>query len=153
MSTTDFAAWMEELKTEAQAAGIAEQEHQKQAARRAAELKEARAFGWRRVNLLRGVASAVRNAEDEDAAVAAGRTVFLREVSWNGASAPQREVADRFAPLVQAVWAATRPEPEVGAAEVQSAWTEFEDWYAEARGRPFLTLMERDIVELPLVET
>lgn len=150
MTDTPFATWIEELTQAARAAGAAEQEHQKEAARRAAALAEARAFAWRRVNLMRKVASAVRGAEEEEAAAAAGRGVLLREVGWNGATAPQREVADRFAPVVLAVWEATRPEAE--ASEVPEVWAAFEDWYAAERGRPFLTLMEREIVELPLVE-
>ena len=150
MTDTPFAAWIEELTLAARAAGTAEQEHQTEAARRAAELKEARAFAWRRVNLMRKVASAVRSAEEADEAAAAGRGVLLREVGWNGATAPQREVAEHFAPVVAAIWAATRPEAETS--QVPAEWAAFEEWYAAERGRPFLTLMEREIVELPLVE-
>ena len=150
MTDTPFAAWIDEMTLEARAAGIVEQEHQKEAARRAVQLKDVRAFAWRRLNLMRTLASAVRGAENAEAAGAAGRRVLLREVGWNGATEAQREVAERFAPVVLAVWAATRPEPEP--ADVPAAWTGFEDWYADARGGPFLALMEREIVELPLVE-
>jgi hypothetical protein len=146
---TEFATWLETLTAEARAASTAEIEHQKEAARRAAELKEARAFAWRRLNLVRAVAAAVRDAGDEAAAAAAGRTAMLRAVGWNGATQAQRDVADRFAPVVLAVWAATRPVP--ASADVPAALAAFEAWYGE-RGTPFLALMEREIPELPLVE-
>jgi hypothetical protein len=147
MST--FATWLETLTAEARAASTAEIEYQKAAAARAAELREARAFAWRRLNLMRAVAGAVRGAEDETAAAAAGRAAMLREVGWTGATQTQRDVADRFAPVVLAVWAATRP--DVADDGTAAALAGFEAWYAE-RGTQFLALMEREIPELPLVE-
>ena len=152
--TYPFATWLETLTAEARGAGAAEQQHQKDAARRAAELKEARAFAWRRLNLMRTLAAAVRSAEDAEAATAAGRAAMLREVGWNGATQAQRDVAERFAPVTLAVWAATRPEPdaEPEPGDAAAAFAAFEDWYAAERGAPFLALMEREIVELPLVE-
>jgi hypothetical protein len=148
--TDPFATWLEALTAEAHAAGAAEQQHQKDAARRAAELKEARAFAWRRLNLMRALAAAVRGAEDAEAATAAGRAAMMREVGWNGATQAQRDVAERFAPVTLAVWSATRPEPEPG--DAAAAFAAFEEWYSAERGAPFLALMEREIVELPLVE-
>jgi hypothetical protein len=147
---TAFATWLETLTADARAASIAEQQYQKEAARRAAELKTERAFAWRRLNLMRAIAAAVRPAEDAAAATAAGRVAMLREVGWNGATQAQRDVADRFDPVVLAVWAATRPDAQDGG-EAAAALAEFEAWYAE-RGTPFLALMEREIPELPLVE-
>ena len=73
---------------------------------------------------------------------------MLREVGWSGATEPQREVADRFAPVVAALAAAASDEP----ADPAAALAAFEAWFAEARGAPFLGLMEREVVELPLVE-
>jgi hypothetical protein len=145
-----FASWLEALTGEAHAANVAEREHQAEAARRAAELREARAFAWRRVNLVRAVAAAVTGARNEEAAVAAGRGAMLRAVGWNGATQAQRDVAERFAPVSLAVWTATRPEAADGG-EAAAALADFEAWYA-GRGTPFLALMEREIPELPLVE-
>ena len=148
--THPFTTWLETLAAEARDANAAEQQHRKEAARRAAELRDLRAFAWRRLNLMRGIAAAVRNADDAETATAAGRAVMLREVAWNGATQAQRDVAARFAPVTLAVWAATRPEPQD--ADPASVFAAFEDWYAAERGAPFLGLMEREIVELPLVE-
>jgi hypothetical protein len=147
---TTLATWIETLTGDARAASVAELEQQKEAARRAAELREARAFAWRRVNLVRAIAAAAKGSEDEEAAAAAGRAAMLRAVGWNGATQAQRDVADRFAPVTLAIWAATRPEAEEGG-QAAAALAAFEAWYGE-RGTPFLALMEREIPELPLVE-
>ena len=79
---------------------------------------------------------------------AAGRAAFLAAVGWTGAAEAERAVAERFAPVAAAVRAAARDEP----ADPAAALADFEAWYAAERGVPFLALMEREIVELPLVE-
>ncbi len=147
---TTFATYLDGLDAAARAASGAEVEHQKEAAARAAELRTERAFAWRRLNLMRGLAAAVRGAEEAEAAAAAGRAAMFGLVGWNGATQAQRDAAERFAPVVRAVWAAGREggdETDPGA-----ALAEFEGWFAAERGAPFLGLMEREIVELPLVE-
>jgi len=147
---TDFASYLETLQAVAKAASAAEIEHQKQAAARAAELRNARAFAWRRLNLMRSLAGAVRDAENAEAATAAGRSAMFGMVGWNGATKAQRDVADRFTPVVLAVWNACRRQGEE--IDVGATLAEFEAWYAAERGAPFLALMERETVELPLVE-
>ena len=151
--TTDpgFDAYLATLAAAARAASTAELEHQKEAARRAAELRLARAFAWRRLNLVRAVAAAVRGAERHGGRRRRRpRAAFLREVGWNGATQAQRDVADRFAPVALAVWSAGRGEP--ARPTPAAALAAFEAWYAAERGVPFLALMEREVVELPLVE-
>lgn len=146
----DFASYLDHLQAVARAASAAEVEHQKQAAARAAELRNERAFAWRRLNLMRSVAEAVRGAETAEAATAAGRSAMLAMVGWNGATQAQRDVADRFTPVVLAVWNAGREQG--GETDAGAALAEFEAWFAVERGAPFLGLMERETVELPLVE-
>lgn len=145
---TSFATYLESLTATARAANVAEQAHQKQAAARAAELRAEREFAWRRLNLMRAVAAAFGDAEEE-AAAAAGRAAMLRQVGWSGATQAQRDVAERFTPVALAVWRAAWEDP---AADPAAALAEFEAWYAAERAAPFLGLMDRDIVELPLVE-
>jgi hypothetical protein len=146
--TETVAALIETLTATAKAASTAEQDHQKEAARRAAELRTERAFAWRRLNLVRATATAVRGAEGPEAVAAAGRATLLAETGWAGATEAQREVAEKFVPVAQAVSAAATGEE----ADPAAALAAFETWYAEARGAPFLALMEREVVELPLVE-
>jgi hypothetical protein len=142
-----FASYLDQLTETAKAANVAEQEHARQAAARAAELRSERAFAWRRVNLLRSIGAAVKDGEEAEAAVA-GRAAFLTAVGWSGTAEAESVVADRFAPVAAAVRAASRDEP----ADPAAALADFEAWYAAERGTPFLALMEREVVELPLVE-
>ena len=144
---SDFQNYLDRLTAAAGAANMAEQEHAKAAAARAAELRAERAFAWRRLNLMRTIAAAVRDGEEAEAA-AAGRAAFLAAVGWTGAAEAERAVAERFAPVAAAVRAATRDEP----ADPAAALADFEAWYVAERGVPFLALMEREIIELPLVE-
>lgn len=147
---TTFATYLDDLDAAARAANAAEIEHQKAAAARAAELRTERAFAWRRLNLMRSLAAAVRGAPDAEAAAAAGRAALFTAVGWNGATQTQRDVADRFSPVVQAVWAASREEGD--AADVIAEFDRFQAWFSAERGGVFLELMEREVVELPLVE-
>lgn len=147
MTTTAFDACLETLTAVARSANAAELDHQREAALRAAELKRARAFAWRRVNLLRAVAGAMRGAEDAAAAEAAGTAALLREAGWGGAAEAERAAASRFLPVIAAIRAAGEAE-----ADPAAALADFEAWYAAERGAPFLALMEREIVELPLVD-
>ncbi len=144
---SDFQSYLDRLNATAKAANAAELEHAKAAAARAAELRAERAFAWRRLNLMRTIAAAVKDGEEAEAA-AAGRAAFLAAVGWTGAAEAERAVAERFAPVAAAVRAAARDEP----ADPAAALADFEAWYAAERGVPFLALMEREIVELPLVE-
>src|SRR5690606_29298172 len=116
---------------------------------------------FRRLNLLRAIGRAVASADDEEKACESGRGVLFREVGWTGATPPQQEAAEKIAPVILAVWAAARaPEqegngqaPEAGGRErVPDAMAAFETWFAESRNTAFLNLMEREVVELPLVE-
>ncbi|WP_415184825.1 hypothetical protein [Phaeovulum sp.] len=151
--TTTFKECLDQLETQARDANRAEAQHQQEAARRTAELRMAREFAWRRLNLLRSLAATVRPEAEEEPALAAGRTALLREAGLNGATQAQRDLADRFAPVTRAVWQATREDADPSTINaVLPVLADFEAWHAADRGTPFLGLMERDIPELPLVE-
>jgi len=157
--TTDFISYMKDLEQAARNANVAEDAFRKDFARKVEELRRARAHAWRRLNLLRVLGRELAGLPEEEVE-AKGRAVFYRETAQNGATEPQREAAAQFAPVVLAVWQAVRevPEDETGAGagepapDVRAALATFEDWYAANRNGVFLDLMERDIVELPLVE-
>ena len=153
MTTTAFKDCLNTLETRARDASRAESEHQQEAARRTAELRTAREFAWRRLNLLRSLASALRDETAEPEALEAGRLALLREASLTTATKPQRDLADRFTPVTLAIWHATRDDADAEAAHTAlEALAEFEAWHQADRGMPFLGLMERDIPNLPLVE-
>ncbi len=140
-----------ELEAKAREASRAEQEFDREVARRRAEVAEARAFAWRRVSLLRALQQEISRHEQEEEALAAGRSRLFRELGWHTTNEKREEVAERFRPVLAAIWGAARTED--GSAEsVTAALEAFERWYDEARQAPFLALMQREIVELPLVE-
>ena len=61
-------------------------------------------------------------------------------------------------PVIAACWQATQPNTSEAEAPVDSTTIieklrAFEAWFAEHRNGPFLSIMEREMVELPLVET
>lgn len=153
MTTTAFKNSLDMLETQARDASRAEMEHQQEAARRTLELRTAREFAWRRLNLLRNLVRVVRPQTEEAEAQEAGRAALLQEAGLTGATKAQRDLADRFAPVTLAIWQATREDADDDAAAAAlKALTEFEAWHDEDRATPFLGLMERDIPDLPLVE-
>lgn len=157
--TDTFNACLEELGRVAREKAVAEESFRKEIARRTQELKTERVFAYRRLNLLKAVAAELSSAESEEDALASGRHVLFREAGWGGGANPSRdEVFEHFAPVVLAIWQANKPADEDSAPaegdgiDIGEALEAFESWYAETHQSAFLHLMEREIVEMPLVE-
>ncbi|MGN6308697.1 MAG: hypothetical protein ACTHNN_03990 [Xanthobacteraceae bacterium] len=158
MTAQPLTALLDDLDRIAHDASINEENYRKEAAVRFRELEQDRAFGFRRLNLMRSVTAALDGCETEEDAILRGSTAFLHELGWSGTSETQQETLTNFAPVIAACWQATQPEaPEAGAPADSAAIIEklraFEAWFAEHRNGAFLSIMEREIVELPLVET
>lgn len=152
MTSGGYATYIGDLDRIARAASAAEEQFRKEAARRAEELRKERVFAFRRLNLLRAVGNAVRSADKAEEAQANGRHVLSREAGWSGATPAQQEAADRFAPVTLSIWAATGEGREGDGISTADAMASFEKWFEESRKTAFLNLMEREVVELPLVE-
>lgn len=158
MTAQPLTALLDDLDRIAHDASINEENYRKEAAARFRELEQDRAFGFRRLNLMRTVTAALDGSETEEDAILRGSTAFLHELGWSGTSETQQETLTNFAPVIAACWQATQPEaPETGIPADSTAIIEklraFEAWFAEHRNGAFLSIMEREIVELPLVET
>lgn len=150
MSLTTY---LDELEQAAHAASTAEEVYRREIAQRVRALEQERAFAFRRLNLMRTVASAVAGHEEEAEALQAGSVAFMRELEWTGATESQRQTLEQFRPVVLAAWALDRAEEgQRDQAALTRALTAFEDWFAQSRQGPFLSVMEREVVELPLVE-
>ena len=74
---------------------------------------------------------------------AAASPSALQPISRSIAARPAA-AAGRFEPVALAVWGED--------ADAAAALAGFEAWFAEQRGAGVLALMEREVVELPLVE-
>jgi hypothetical protein len=102
---------------------------------------------------MRSVSTAVAAGQDEDEALAKGREAFLDELQMTAESEANQETLRQFDPVLRACWGACRAEE--GAADtaaIASALAAFEAWFGSAGNGSVLTLMEREVVELPLVE-
>ncbi len=158
MTAQPLTALLDDLDRIAHDASINEENYRKEAAARFRELEQDRAFGFRRLNLMRTVTAALDGSESEEDAILRGSTAFLRELEWSGTSETQQETLTNFAPVIAACWQATQPTTSEAGALVDSTTIieklrAFEAWFAEHRNGPFLSIMEREMVELPLVET
>jgi len=54
--------------------------------------------------------------------------------------------------VIRACWQAVQAESEAEKPEIGGQLDSFERWFGKARNGPFLSVLEREIVELPLVE-
>lgn len=152
MTDDGYASYIDDLDRIARAASEAEEIFRKDAARRAEELRKERVFAFRRLNLLRAVGNAVRSVDEAEEAQANGRHVLTREAGWTGTTPAQKEVAERFSPVTLSIWAATGDDRMGDGISTADAMASFEKWFEESRKTAFLDLMEREVVELPLVE-
>jgi hypothetical protein len=145
--------YFDDLDRQARAANAAEDEFRNNISKRMRELEEERAFAFRRLNLVKAIGAAVLGAKDEDEAKEQGASAFLTEVSWTGGSQSQRDVVARFEPVALALWAASKPEATAqDTANVSKELAAFEEWFGQNREAAFLTLMQQELPELPLVE-
>lgn len=154
MSLTTY---LDGLEQAAHAASTAEEVYRREIAQRVRALEQDRAFAFRRLNLMRTVTAAVTGHEEEAEALQAGNIAFMRELEWTGATEAQRQALEQFQPVVLAAWTLSRATEEEAAraanmAALERALTAFEQWFAASRNGPFLSVMEREVVELPLVE-
>jgi hypothetical protein len=132
--------YFDDLDRQARAANAAEDEFRNNISKRMRELEEERAFAFRRLNLIKAIGAAVSAAKDEDDAKAQGASAFLTEVNWTE-------------PVTLALWVASKPEASAqDAANVSKELAAFEEWFGQNREAAFLTLMQQEIPELPLVE-
>lgn len=153
MISSEYAAYLDDLDRRAREASVAEEQFRKEAARQTEHLKNERVFAYRRLNLLRAIGRAVATAKDEAEAQGSGGSVFYREVGWSGATQAQRDAAEQFMPVILAIWNAAGPDREVDEeCSIPEVLAAFERWFEESRSTAFLNLMEREVVELPLVE-
>lgn len=153
MSESKVAAYIADLENNARAASIEEEDFRRNIAAKVREHEQARAFAYRRLNLMKTVAGAVAAAKDEEEAKTMGSAAFLREIGWTGATEFQRQTAEHFAPVAIVLWQANAEEaPEDSGKTIEKELAAFESWYAEQRETPFLQVMEQEAPVLPLVE-
>ena len=162
MTVQQLSAFLDDFERSAHEASVNEENYRREVQDRLKVLANERAFGFRRLNLMRTVVAAISDCETEDDAIVKGSAAFLREVGWSAENESQQESLEKFQPVIRACWqikqAGTEDEASGGTKvdakpdDIGKQLSEFEDWFGKARNGPFLSVLEREILELPLVE-
>ncbi|QRG04497.1 hypothetical protein EZH22_14945 [Xanthobacter dioxanivorans] len=140
------AAFLARLDADKRAAAVTEEDFRREAAARTEALAAARAYAWRRADLMASLCDVVGAAEDAEMAAAAGLAVLRARLGWDEDSAARTEVLARFAPVAVALF-------EVAdAAGPDAALADFEQWYLETRQSPFWYLFEHYLPDTPRVD-
>ena len=140
-------AFIQDLERQAQAAARNEADFRLQMRDRLAQLEAARVAAYRRLNLLKGMASAVAAAAEEAVALEAGVDHVCTRTDWSAANAAYAEVRARLIPVAVTKLAAEHP-PADAPAPAQKwpklAFTSFEAWYRARFNVDFLSLLASD---------
>jgi hypothetical protein len=150
-------ALLASFEAAAEAASQAEAALRRRMEAEIAAAERARAFAYRRLNLMRTLAHAVAPADSEEAAVSRGLAAVRAALGWETESETRTETLGRLAPVVRGTFASLALAEEGGedstsGAGVSPILADFEAWYERAYGRPFWVLFEQEIAEMPLVE-
>lgn len=148
------ASYLDALKLSADQSAIAENEFRSQIAARIKELEKQRSFAFRRLNLMKEVASVIAGAESEEIAVAAATAVLRVKLGWASDSEARVAVVSSFAPVAQAMYASLAPveSDDEDKPDVIRTLAEFEAWYAATHQNPFWVLFENYMPETPVVD-
>ena len=129
----------------------------------------ARAFAWRRLNMLSDMARIAAVEAECDVAVERQLVALFREIGWideglGELSESAQPLVGRLRPIAEALHAQAHPpaagDDNGGVAESLprppldplTAFRDFEAWYEAERGLPFLQAFERYVPQTPLVE-
>jgi len=156
--TAGAGSFLDALAAAAEQAKAAEARFRYEAAQRIAALERERATAYRRLNLMRAIADAVAEMENEEVAGARASVELRGKLGWSQDSEARTEVLARFALVGRAVFRGFAPSEDAAAAaappavSVEDALAEFETWYARERQTPFWLLFDQYVVETPLVD-
>lgn len=122
-------------------------------AREIATRERARQFAFRRLGIASDMVRAARGAEDAAAAVEAQCAALMAELGWSNRAGTRTAVMDAWENVARAVATsvglACEP-PHDG--DVEAAFAGFEAWYETQHGVAFLSLLDQEMPEMPVVE-
>lgn len=138
------------LAARAEAASTEEAAYRKEALRRTEILERARAFAYRRFNLLKKIAETATDETDVRKAADARVAAAFVDIGWTAGSLDDldekgRETEARFRPVVDALG-------EGDERKMLEALAAFEAWFAERFGRDFCAVYDRYIPDTPKVD-
>jgi hypothetical protein len=147
-------SFLDVLKLSAERSATAEDEFRRHIAERIKDLEIQRSFAFRRLNLIRGIADVIAQAESEEIAVASATAVLRARLGWASDSEARVAVVSRFAPVAQAMFAGLMPpdDDRDNKPDVIEMLAEFEAWYEKTHPNSFWMLFENYMPETPVVD-
>ncbi|MBM3532602.1 MAG: hypothetical protein FJX60_06160 [Alphaproteobacteria bacterium] len=138
------------LAARAEAASGEESAYRRESARRIETLERARAFAYRRLNLLKKVAETATDEADTKKAADARIAAAFVEIGWIGANLAEldekgREAEAKFRPVAEAIGASDEP-------RTLQALADFEAWFMQRFGRDFCSVFDRYAPDTPKVD-
>jgi hypothetical protein len=151
------------LEADCTAAERAERSARAEIDARLREVERARAFAWRRLNVLKDMMRAAAVEPDRGVAVERQLAGLFRDIGWIESSLDELgsgalPLLDRLRPIAEALHGACHPRDadqpatDGAALDVLAAFRAFEDWFEADRGQPFLQVFERYVPPTPPVE-
>jgi hypothetical protein len=164
--------FLDALTATAEEAEKAEGALRREMAQRVAVLERERAFAFRRLNLMRAVAEAVADAENNEMAaeirahegavtaealmeiaVACAQGTLSDKLGWSSLDPARMAVLKQFDPVARSIFRSLRqPDVPDTVYDVQDALAAFETWYAGSHEAPFWALFDHYIPETPRVD-
>jgi hypothetical protein len=145
-------ALVADFEAAAKTAQAAEAAARKKAAEEIARVERARVFAFRRIRLVRLLAGVAAGAATAEAAIAAQRQVLCAEFGWTSESAAHREILAELDPVAETIWHCACGEGAQDSRTVTERLARFEQWFEGARGKPFYSLFDQYVPEVPVVD-
>ncbi|MSP50673.1 MAG: hypothetical protein EXQ95_15280 [Alphaproteobacteria bacterium] len=138
------------LTARAEAASGEETAYRGEAARRTEILERARAFAYRRLNLLKKMAATAADEADAMKAADARMVVAFADIGWISDGLDEldekgRETEARFRPVAEALGDGDEP-------RMVAALAAFEAWFSDRFGRDFCAVYDRYVPDTPKVD-
>lgn len=138
------------LAARAETASTDEAAYRREAQRRTETLERARAFAYRRLNLLKKMAEIAAGEPDAKKAADARLIAAFADIGWISGGLDEldekgRETEAKFRPVVEALGVGDEP-------RMLAALGDFEAWFAERFGREFCAVYDRYIPDTPKVD-
>lgn len=162
-ATEPFLSALLQAATEAQSEEVA---FRNNIAREIEKRERARQYAFRRLSVADLMARAAGTAKDEERAVAAQVAALRAEFGWLGDSERHRRIFDAWRPVALTVWENVKPQQAQADAatvaappgapasppDVVAALAAFEAWYLAEFGSNYLSILDQEVLELPVVE-
>ena len=138
------------LAARAEAASTEEAAYRREAQRRTEILERARAFAYRRLNLLKKMAETAVEEPDAKKAADARLIAAFADIGWISGGLDEldekgRETETKLRPVVEALGAGDEP-------GLVAALAEFEAWFSQRFGRDFCAVFDRYVPDTPKVD-